>query len=78
MIANGARRAEDFATGRMVERWAAALAGPIADGYRRWRETSRVDRLMQLPGRVLQHRLAARATDRHRRHGYRIVSDRTT
>ncbi len=78
MIDNGRQRAADFTTERMVERWVAALSGPIAEGYRRWLETNRLGRLLRFPGRVLRQREAQRIYLHNIHHGYRILSGTTT
>ncbi len=78
MVANGHKRAEDFTTEKMIQRWYEFLAGPVADGYKRWRKRTQVSRIAEFSLRSIQHKIAAREAAYHREHGYRPISGRHT
>jgi hypothetical protein len=78
MVANGLRRAEEISEDVIARQWIDALAGPVAKQYDRWLKSHRLARLAKFPIRCVRQKLANRAADYHRHHGYRIVSDNFT
>jgi len=78
MVANGHKRAEDFTTEKMIQRWYEFLAGPVADGYKRWSKRTQVSRIAEFSLRSIQHKIAAREAAYHRERGYRPISGRHT
>ena len=74
MVANGHKRAEDFTTEKMIQRWYEFLAGPVADGYKRWSKTTQVRRIAEFSLRSIQHKIARRKAAYDRVHGYRPIS----
>ena len=74
MVANGHKRAEDFTTEKMIQRWYEFLAGPVADGYKRWSKRTQVSRIAEFSLRSIQHKIAGRQATYHRLHGYRPIS----
>jgi hypothetical protein len=78
MVANGHKRAEDFTTEKMIQRWYEFLAGPVADGYKRWRKRTQVSRIAEFSLRSIQHKIAGRKAAYDRQHGYRPISGRHT
>jgi hypothetical protein len=74
MVANGHKRAEDFTTEKMIQRWYEFLAGPVADGYKRWSKTTQVSRIAEFSLRIIQDKIARRKAAYDRVHGYRPVS----
>jgi hypothetical protein len=77
-VANGLRRAEEFSEDAIARQWIDALAGPAAEQYGRWLRSRRLARLARFPIRSIRQKLANRAHNYHRDHGYRIISDRFT
>jgi len=74
MLANGQKRAEDFTAEKMIERWYEFLAGPVADGYKRWSKKNQVSRIAEFSLRSIQHKMAGKKATYHRLHGYRPIS----
>ena len=74
MVANGHKRAEDFTTEKMIQRWYEFLAGPVADGYKRWSKRTQVSRMAEFSLRSIQHKIARRKAAYDRVHGYRPIS----
>lgn len=74
IIANSHKRAEDFTTEKMIERWYQLLAGPVADGYKRWSKKNQVSRMAEFSLRSIQHKIAGKKAAYHRLHGYRPIS----
>lgn len=74
IIANGLKRAEDFTTEKMIQRWYELLAGPVADRYKHWLERNQVSRMAEFSLRSIQHKIAYRKAAYNRHHGYRPVS----
>ena len=74
MVANGNKRAEDFTEEKMIQRWYEFLAGPVADGYKRWSKRTQVSRMAEFSLRSIQHKIAGRKAAYHRLHGYRPIS----
>ena len=74
MVANGHKRAEDFTTEKMIQRWYEFLAGPVADGYKRWSKTTQVSRIAEFSLRSIQHKISCRKAAYDRVHGYRPIS----
>ncbi len=74
MIANGQKRAEDFTTEKMIQRWYELLAGPVADGYKHWLKRNQVSRMAEFSIRSIQHKMAGRKAVHNRLHGYRPIS----
>ncbi|MEG3899957.1 MULTISPECIES: hypothetical protein [unclassified Microcoleus] len=73
MVANGHKRAEDFTTEKMIQRWYEFLAGPVADGYKRWSKRTQVSRIAEFSLRSIQHKIAGRKAAYNRQHGYRPI-----
>jgi hypothetical protein len=57
VIENGRKRAADFTTDRMVQRWKDLIAGPIRESWQRWQ---RIPRPMRLAKAALMHLTVAR------------------
>lgn len=74
MVANGNKRAEDFTEEKMIQRWYEFLAGPVADGYKRWSKRSPVSRMAEFSLRSIQHKIAGKKAAYNRQHGYRPIS----
>ena len=74
MVANAHKRAEYFTTEKMIQRWYEFLAGPVADGYKRWSKRTQVSRMAEFSLRSIQHKIASRKATYHRLHGYRPIS----
>jgi hypothetical protein len=74
MVANAHKRAEDFTTGKMIQRWYEFLAGPVADGYKRWLKRTQVSRMAEFSLRSIHHKIASRKATYDRLHGYRPIS----
>jgi len=75
MIANGLTRYTEFTTAKIVERWLAMLAGPVATEYRTWCAASASTRLFRYARRSLQFKSAMRAYMRNINHGPRIFDE---
>jgi hypothetical protein len=73
-IANGLKRAEDFTAEKMVERWYKLLAGPVAEAYKCWLKSNRLNRIAQFSVRSVQHKISSRKALYDRLHGYRPIS----
>jgi hypothetical protein len=52
MVENGRTRGREFDAEHVVRRWEQLLAGPVAEGYERWRERSRGARAARFAARV--------------------------
>lgn len=78
MVANGLKRAEDFTTERMIQRWYELLAGPVADRYGHWLKRNQVSRIAEFSLRSIQHKISGRKAAYNRQHGYRPISGRHT
>ena len=78
MVANGLKRAEDFTTEKMIQRWYELLSGPVADRYGHWLKRNQVSRIAEFSLRSIQHKIAGRQAAYNRLHGYRPVSGRHT
>jgi len=74
MVANGLKRAEDFTTEKMIQRWYELLAGPVADGYKHWLKRNQVSRIAEFSIRSIQHKISSRRATYDRLHGYRPIS----
>ncbi|MEP6485976.1 hypothetical protein NDI43_02155 [Microcoleus vaginatus GB2-A3] len=74
MVASGNKRAEDFTEEKMIQRWYEFLAGPVADGYKRWQQRSQVSRMAEFALRSVQHKISVRKALYDRLHGYRPIS----
>lgn len=74
-VENGRRRAREFAPDVLAQRWRDLLAGPIAAGYDRWRQTNwlgRAARFAQFGHRAIAHQRERQAFARNIRHGRRL------
>ncbi|MBE9093144.1 glycosyltransferase [Tychonema sp. LEGE 07203] len=74
IIANSHKRAEDFTTEKMIDRWYQLLAGPAADGYKRWSQKNQLSRMAEFSLRSIQHKIAGKKAAYNRLHGYRPIS----
>jgi hypothetical protein len=75
MIENGFERAKEFSSERIAQRWYDVLAGPVAEGYERWRRQRRAGFLRPITyaARAIVH-MGARKVYRYRvLHGDRIL-----
>ncbi|MBF2063319.1 MAG: glycosyltransferase family 1 protein [Calothrix sp. C42_A2020_038] len=78
MILNGQNRAKEFSTEQIALRWHEVLSTQVASLYSRWRQHSYPHRVADFTIRALNQKIAVRAADYHRHHGYRPVSGRWT
>jgi hypothetical protein len=65
-IEHGKLRAQEYTTQKLCERWEGLFAGPVMDGYERWKHSSGVMRLMRFAARSIQHK-------RERRRFFRLI-----
>lgn len=79
MVENGHRRAEEFSLDNIARQWRDLLAGPIADGYRKWCEAGPISRHLGRPLRfgvqALQHRVERKRFKRQIFEGPRLFPD---
>ncbi len=77
MVANGFERAEPYTAERVIRLWREYLAGPVAEGYQQWNESSPLERRLLRPLRYalrgLQQRKARQYYQHHIHHGPRIL-----
>ena len=77
MVANGFERAEPYTAERVIRLWREYLAGPVAEGYQQWNESSPLERRLlrplRYPLRGLQQRKARQYYQHHIHHGPRIL-----
>ena len=80
MRENGLRRGADFTADRTARRWRDLLAGPIAQGYERWRrdETKLVWRTLKFVSRLPAHRRNRKRYRRQIHHGPRLLGPSST
>jgi len=75
IVANGLRRGAEFSTTKIVERWLAMLAGPVAQEYGKWRATSTATKIIRYARRSLQFKTATRVYRKNINEGPRILSE---
>lgn len=78
MVVNGLQRAEEFTVEKITEQWCQALAGPIAENYKLWKQRTQIMRIAAFVPRIVEHRVACRRAAHNRFHGYRIISGQHT
>lgn len=78
MVINGLRRAQEFTVENITEQWCQALAGPIAETYKRWKQRTQIMRAAMFVPRIIGHKVVCRRATYDRFHGYRVISGQYT
>ncbi|WOB45207.1 glycosyltransferase family 1 protein [Thermoleptolyngbya oregonensis NK1-22] len=78
MVLNGFRRVQEFSVDNIIKQWCQALAEPIAENYKRWKQSSQIIHAAEFVPRIFKHKVASRQAAYNRFHGYRIVSGQYT
>jgi hypothetical protein len=78
MIVNGQKRAEEFSTSQIAQKWQQALAEPIAQLYSKWCKRDRISKISGFALRTVSQKIAQAQANYHRTHGYRPVSNTRT
>lgn len=78
MVVNGLQRAQEFTVENITEQWCQALAGPIAETYKRWKQRTQIMRAAMFVPRIIGYKVACRRATYNRFHGYRIISGQYT
>ncbi|WP_427162002.1 glycosyltransferase [Aliinostoc sp. HNIBRCY26] len=78
MIANGIKRSEEFTVSCISQQWRDVLAGPVAQKYTKWCQRHKTSRMIEFIFKAFQQKISIAEAEYNRKHGYHMISGKTT